>query len=153
MKRKPGTPIGKFVLYMDPAPVCLGSRDARKREWKVFTDADCKRGGRQIDPDWIEFYTRDDPTSVRLDLWIDEHPVVEGQESIFVARLRVDHDSVSLWSFDETYDVKVASGEYDVSVTLINRGKHEDRSLTHEERFHRDDLERYEVLLKPSPSK
>ena len=39
-------------------------------------------------------------------------------------------------------------GDYEVSVTLIHRGKYRERFLTDDERFARDDLERYEVLLR-----
>jgi hypothetical protein len=44
--------------------------------------------------------------------------------------------------------VPIPSGEYDVSITRLNRGSYSKRALTHAERFDRDDMERYEVLVR-----
>jgi hypothetical protein len=150
--RRPGSPIAKFVLYMDPAPVCLGNYRTGLGEKTRFTESDFRRGGRQIAPDLIEFYAKEDIPSIRVDFWLDSQPDVKGREPVFAARLRVDGPSLSVWSFVEPYDVPVPPGKYDVSITRLNRGKHSERALTHEERFRRDDLERYEVLLRRRPT-
>jgi hypothetical protein len=48
--------------------------------------------------------------------------------------------------------VPLPPGEYDVSITRLNGGRHSERGLTDAERFDRDDLERYEVLLGRRPT-
>jgi hypothetical protein len=53
---------------------------------------------------------------------------------------------------EEVHDAPVPPGDYEVSVTLVNRGKSSERFLTEGERFDRDDLERYEVLLRRQES-
>lgn len=145
--RKPGSPVAKFVLSIAPAPLRLGNHRTRLGESSYFTKADFRRGGRQVTPDLIEFYTRDDPFAIRVDVWLDRQPAVEGREAIFDARLRVEPASLGLWSSDEPLDVPVPPGEYDVSISLVNRGKTTDPSLTDDEWFRRDELERYEILL------
>jgi hypothetical protein len=140
------------MLYMDPAPVCLGNYRSELADKTLFTESDFRRGGRQIAPDLIEFYAKEDTSSIRVDFWLDSQPDVKGREPVFAARLRVDGPSLSVWSFVEPYDVPVPPGEYDVSITLLNRGKHSERAETDEEAFRRDDLERYEVLLRRRPT-
>ena len=144
----PGSPVAKFVLYMDPAPVRLGNYQSGLHDTTLFTDSDFRRGGRQVSPDLIEFYTKDDPTSIRIDLWVDTHPHIEGRERIFEAKLRVEKPTVSIWSFGDPYDATILPGDYKVLLSLVNRGKSSEQSLTEEEWFSRSDLERYEVGLK-----
>jgi hypothetical protein len=151
-RRRPGSPIAKVVLYMDPAPVCLGSYQTGLADKTRFTPSDFRRGGRQITPDLIEFYAKEDTPSIRVDFWLDSQPDAKGREPVFEARLRVDGRSFSVWSFVEPYEVPIPPGEYDVSITRLDRGKHSERALTDEERFDRDDLERYEVLLRRRPA-
>jgi hypothetical protein len=66
-RRQLGSPIAKIVLYMDPAPVCLGNYQTRLAEKTRFTPSDFRRGGRQITPDLIEFYAKEDTPSIRVD--------------------------------------------------------------------------------------
>ena len=147
-RRLPGSPIAKFVLYMDPAPVRIGNFKTGSRDRTVFTESDFKRGGRQIAPDLFEFYSKGDPSSIRVDLWMDRPPDIEGREAIFEATLRLEDPKITLWSFVEPYDAPVPAGNYKVAVSLVNRGRFVERTLTDDERFSRDDLERYEVVLK-----
>jgi hypothetical protein len=151
-RRRPGSPIAKVVLYMDPAPVCLGNYQTGLADKTRFTPSDFRRGGRQITRDLIEFYAKEDTPSIRIDFWLDSQPDVKGREPVFEARLRVDGPSFSVWSFVEPYEVPIPPGEYDVSIARLNRGIHSERALTEEERFNRDDLERYEVLLRRRPT-
>jgi hypothetical protein len=151
-RRRPGSPIAKFVIYMDPAPVCLGNYQTGLVHKTRFTPADFRRGGRQITPDLIEFYTTDDEPQIRIDFWLGSQPEVKGREPVFDAKLRVEARSFSVWSFFEPYEVPIPSGEYDVSITRLNRGSHIKRALTDAERFDRDDLERYEVLVRRRPT-
>jgi len=151
-RRRPGSPIAKFVLSMDPAPVCLGNYRTRLVDKSRFTPADYRRGGRQITPDLIEFYAKEDTPSIRIDFWLESQPEVQGRESVFKARLGVEGPSLSVWSFFEPYEVPIPPGKYDVSITRLNRGKHSERALTHAEQFDRDDLELYEVLLRRRPT-
>jgi hypothetical protein len=151
-RRRSGSPIAKFVLYMDPAPVCLGNYQTGLVDKTPFTPADFHRGGRQITPDLIEFYAKEDTPSIRIDFWLDSQPEIKGREPVFEARLRVEGPSFSVWSFVDPYEVPIPPGEYDVSITRLNRGRHSERALTDAERFDRDDLERYEVLLRRRPT-
>jgi hypothetical protein len=147
--RKGGSPIAKFALYMDPAPVLIGGNRVESGDWTPFTREEYERGGRQMGPDLFEFYTKGDATWIRLDLCLDEPPRVVPREVVFEARLRLDHPRILVRSFDRSYPAAIPTGEYDVTVTLVNRGKDEERSLTERELFDRDDLERYEVFLRP----
>jgi hypothetical protein len=85
---------------------------------------------------------------IRIDFWLGSQPKVEGREPVFEAKLRIEARSFSVWSFVEPYEVPIPSGEYDVSITRLNRGSYSKRALTHAERFDRDDMERYEVLVR-----
>ena len=146
--RKPGSPIAKYVLSMWPAPVTVGA-SIDLRDWEPFTDEDFRRGGRQLGRDRFEFYSKGDPSSIRLDVWMGDVPLVVGREPVFDAALRLDAGRVQFECSGSQYDLAVPTGEYDVSVTLVHRGREDDRLLTDAERFARDDLERYEVALKP----
>jgi hypothetical protein len=137
---------------MDPAPVCLGNYQTGLVDKTRFTPADFRRGGRQITPDLIEFYAKEDTPSIRIDFWLDSQPEVKRRERVYESRLRVEGPSLSVWSFFEPYEVRIPPGEYDVSITRLNGGRHSERGLTHAERFDRDDLERYEVLLGRRPT-
>jgi hypothetical protein len=160
--RKPGTPDGKFVLFMAPAPVYLGShqkylemvRTLPRKELR-FTPADYQRGGRQMSPEIIEFFTKDDRASVRVDVWVGSEPQGEADgQAVYAGELRVASEAVQLWSSDDPCTLAVAPGLYDARVTLINRGRCEEgRHLTHREWFERDDLERYEITMKLKPSR
>jgi hypothetical protein len=154
--RKPGTPEGKFVLFMAPAPVYLGSHQkylemlrSLPRKGLRFTPADDQRGGRQMSPEIIEFFPKDDRCSVRVDVRVGSGP--EGaadRQAVYDGELRVTSHAVELWSSDNPCSLAVAPGLYDVRVTLVKRGRcEEDRDLTHRERFERDDLERYEITM------
>jgi hypothetical protein len=99
--RTPGSPVGKFVLYMDPAPVRIGDYQAGLRDRTLFTDSDFRRGGRRVTPDLIEFYVEDDPTAIRVDLWLDRPPHDEGRKAVFETSLHVEQPTVSIWSFEE----------------------------------------------------
>ena len=134
------------------APVCLGNYQTGPVNKTRFTAADFRRGGRQITSDLIEFYTTDDEPGIRIDFWLGSQPEIKGREPIFDAKLRVEEKSFSVWSFVEPYEVPIPSGEYDISITRLNRRSYSKRALTHAERFDRDDLERYEVLMRRRPT-
>jgi hypothetical protein len=146
--RGPDSPIGKFVLSMAPAPVLIGNIERVGEGWAAFTDSEYERGGRSLAPDLIEFYGKDDPTSIRVDVWLDSLPLGEDRVAVFDGRLQVEQPRIQVASTHEPYEVSVPLGDYEVSVTLIHRGEHSERFLTDDERFARDDLERYEVLLR-----
>jgi hypothetical protein len=154
-ERTPGTPNGKFVLFMDPAPVCLGSHQAYleilrsgRQGYPLPTEAEFRRGGRHVGSSIIEFYSKDDPTSIRVDIWLDSKPNDKiGRESIYSDQLQVPFRAVELWSSHDPYALALEPGTYNVGITVVNRGKCERRSLTHRERFQRDDLERYEIFM------
>jgi hypothetical protein len=135
---------------MAPTPVLLG--DVRRAaDTAPPTESNFDRGGRGIAPDLIEFYVKDDPTSVRIDIWLEDCHEFRGRETVFDAPFQVVNNSISVRSLDEPFQVRIPSGDYHAWITLINRGKYADRLLTEEERLHRDDLERYEIhLLKSS---
>ncbi len=145
--RRPDSPIAKFVLAMTPAPVVIGASPKLLRRAAPLTKADFSRGGRKLAPDQIEFYSRGDPSAIRVDLWLNSAPQAEVRESVFDATLSVGDTPLCVWSLDEPFNVSVPPGEYDVKITVQNRGKHSDRHLTDDERFARDDLERYDVDL------
>lgn len=153
--RKPGTPNGKFVLSMDPAPVWLGSyrdylevvRSSRRKDL-LFTRADYQRGGRRLNPTIIEFYTKDDPISIRVDIWLGSEPKDKMDRTVVYAdELQVTSNVVELWSSTDPYSLAVAPGLYDVRIMLAHRGHYERRILTERERFEQDDLERYEIIM------
>jgi hypothetical protein len=148
--RKPGTALGKFALYMEPASICLGNYErAFSDSSRMFTRADFARGGRQVAPDLIEFYAKGDPTAVRVDIWLGNRPAQSGEKEVFAAQLRTESPSATLWSFDEPYQTSIPPGDYRVTVMRINPGKDSSDYLTGGERLSRDDLERYEILLSP----
>jgi len=149
--RKPGTAIAKFILLMAPAPILLGNvQHAIDASLPTELNFDC--GGRQIASDLIEFYAKDDPASVRIDIWVGDYHELRGREIVFDAPLHVADDSISVRSLDEPFQVHIPSGNYHAWVTLINRGKYSDRMLTEEEQICRNNLERYEIFLAESSS-
>src|SRR5690242_19582338 len=105
-KRKPGTPHAKFIVAMQPAPVCLGSLDdalallrSPPRGSYTFTPADFQRGGRQVGDTVVEFYTKDDPTSIRIDVWVNRQiDDADTGEPIYQGILQVKGNKVNLWS-------------------------------------------------------
>ena len=153
--RTPNSPDGKFSLYMDPAPVCLGNYkdylarlDASSYGDMVFTKEDFANGGRMIGNEILEFYSQDDPTSIRVDIWVDRMPT-HGMETekVYANTLIVDKSPVNIWSFDEPCTLEMEPGRYDVQIVLVNRGKYPEESLFDRDQFQRDDLERYEIYL------
>lgn len=153
--RTANSPDGKFRFYMDPAPVCLGSYDdylarldASSYGDMVFTKEDFANGGRMIGNEILEFYSQDDPTSIRIDIWVDRMPT-HGMETekVYANTLIVDKSPVNIWSFDEPCTLEMEPGRYDVQIVLVNRGKYPEESLFDRDQFQRDDLERYEIYL------
>lgn len=142
--RRPGTPLAKFELYMDPAPILIGAVSASEPD-PYLSEEDSRRGGRQHNPTLFEFYAEGDPTSVRVDFWAESPPAQPDREPVYRATLRVDHPRVEICSFTTTLCASIDPGEYDVIVTLVHRGRHDEGMLTDREVFDRDDLERYEV--------
>lgn len=118
---------------MDPARVLVGNYQAAAHEAPTFRAEDFARGGRQVAPDLIEFYTKDDPTSVRVDLWVDDPSQTEAGEIVFEASLQLRSETLSIWSLDEPCEVPVPPGRYHVRVTLVNRGQTSGRMLTDSE--------------------
>jgi hypothetical protein len=59
----------------------------------------------------------------------------------------VEKKPLCVWSFDVECNVSIPPGDYDLSITVVNRDKHSDRYLTHDEWYVRDDLERYEIVF------
>lgn len=149
--RRPHAPVAKFILYMDPAPVVLGDEEAADRDLTFSDDADFGRGGRRIAPGLFEFYAKGDPTSIRVDLWLEEPPRAEDREPVFETTIEVGDHPFMVRSFDLTYHAPVPPGEYVATVGRVHPGRAEDRALTDREWFDRDDLERYEVVLRPRP--
>jgi len=149
--RRPHAPIAKFILYMDPAPVVLGDEEAADRDLTTSDDADFRRGGRRIAPGLFEFYAKGDPTSIRVDLWLEDPPRAEDREPVFETTIDVGDHPFMVRSFDLTYHAPVPPGEYVATVGRVHPGRAEDRALTDREWFDRDDLERYEVVLRPRP--
>lgn len=146
-QQRQGGPDGKFILYMDPAPILIGNF-ARFNAGPIFTSEDYRNGGRQINDELIEFYSVGDPTSIRVDVWASESPdLAEGQVTRFKQTLKIAKGSLDVWSVDEPESVKIESGVYDVEVIVITEGMHSERILTDREWFQRDDLERYNVVL------
>ena len=153
--REPGTPNGKFVLSMDPAPVYLGSyqdylevvRSPRRADL-LPTLADEQRGGRRLNPKIIEFYTKDDPISIRVDVWLGSKPKDKMDRTVVYAdELQVTSPVVELWSSADPYPLTAEPGLYDVRIMLVHRGHYEGRILTDREKFEQDDLERYEIIM------
>jgi hypothetical protein len=145
-KRTAGLAIAKFVLSPE-APVTLGRDKAMDRDWARFSDDEFRQGGRQVAPDVIEFYIKEQTIFfVRLDVWLNTRPTGR-REPIFEGTLRLDNGMISLQAFDERFHAPVPPGDYDVSISRVNAGKHSDTMLTDAEYFQRDDLERYEVIL------
>jgi hypothetical protein len=147
-QRRPGTPAAKFVLYMDPAPVLVGNVDQHFNP--IFSESQFARGGRSITPDLFEFYTRDDPISIRLDIWTEKRGDPGPHEEVFQAPLQVSGDSLSVLSLDQQFSLPIAPGAYLARVILINRGIYPDAALPGREWFENEDLERYEILLERS---
>jgi hypothetical protein len=145
-KRTAGSAIAKFVVDTE-APVRIGRDDAMDRDGSQFNDDEYNRGGRQMAPDLIEFYTKTDLASVRLDVWLDTPPT-RPHEPIFEATLRLDTGKIWVHAFDERFYAPVPPGHYDVSIRRVNAGKDSSEMLTDDEYFQRNDLERYEVILK-----
>ncbi len=125
--RRPGTPVAKFSLYMDPAPVRIGDiagSDARHDPSFIpFTHREWEQGGRQLDPTLFEFYSKGDPTSIRVDLWTEPPPPVADREPIFTARLRIEKPRTQISSFVDPFDAPIPPGDYDVAVTVVHRGE------------------------------
>lgn len=147
---------GKFSLYMDPAPICLGNYsnylarlDASASYLDMtFNEEDYANGGRMIGDEILEFYSKGDPTSVRIDIWIDHKPTYKAEtEKLYSNTLTVSKSPLDLWSFDEPFTLEIKPGQYEVEIVLINRGKHSEESLFDRDQFQRDDLERYEIYL------
>jgi hypothetical protein len=144
--RMAGSAIAKFVLNPD-APVTLGGVEAMDRDRTRFSDAEFRQGGRQITADLIEFYIKEQSIFfVRLDVWLNTRPT-GWREPIFESTLRLDNGMISINAFDERFHAPVPPGDYEVSISRVNAGKHSDTMLTDDEYFQRDDLERYEVIL------
>ncbi|TWT34766.1 hypothetical protein [Blastopirellula retiformator] len=151
--RQPKDPDGKFLISLEPAPVMIGNFDLfEELEDQADLspdDDDVMRGGRALDRQLIEFYVLDDPLSIRCDLWINREPEVsQPRELVFRAKLEVAIGRLEIWSADEIYQYDIPNGKYDVSIFVIERGKICDDDLTDREYFRRDDLERYEIVLK-----
>ncbi len=145
-RRANGSAIAKFVVNPE-APLQLGRDKALDRDWSLFSDADFRRGGRQLAPDLVEFYAKPTaPVSLRLDVWLDTQPT-DRRESVFDATLDLDDGKLSIQGFDERFHVSMPPGHYNVSITRVNAGEESDLILTHGEYFQRDDLERYEIFL------
>lgn len=151
--RKGDMPNAKFVIYMDPAPILLGSYSryvelVKAKSFRMFTNDEYSRGGRMIGNDILEFYSKDDPTSVRIDVWVDRKPPADsGFEKIYSDTLIVNSSVLDIWSLEDNCSLNLSPGEYAVEILLVNRGKYETPSLTARERFERVGLERYEIYL------
>ncbi|PQO39001.1 hypothetical protein C5Y96_03785 [Blastopirellula marina] len=154
--RTADSPDGKFSLYMDPAPVCLGSYDDYLARLDAsssyldmaFTEEDYANGGRMIGNEILEFYSLDDPTGIRVDIWVDRQPMHGVKpENIYANTLTIEKSPVNLWSFDEPCTLEIEPGRYDVEIVLVNRGKYSEEFLFDRDQFQRDDLERYEIYL------
>lgn len=153
--RKPTDPDGKFLISLEPAPVMIGNFDLfEELEDQADLspdDDDIRHGGRALDRQLIEFYVLDEPLTVRCDLWINREPEVsQPRELVFRSKLEVAIGRIEIWSADEIYQFEVENGKYDVSIYVVERGKICDDDLTDREFFRRDDLERYEIILKSS---
>ncbi|EAQ77288.1 hypothetical protein [Blastopirellula marina] len=154
-QRKPTDPDGKFLISLEPAPVMIGNFDLfeelEDQADMSPDDDDVDRGGRALDRQLIEFYVLDEPLSIRCDLWINREPdVSQPRELVFRSKLEVAIGRIEIWSADEIYAFEIANGKYDASIFVIERGKICDDDLTDREFFERHDLERYEIILKPS---
>ncbi|MFI4875910.1 MAG: hypothetical protein ACIALR_11250 [Blastopirellula sp. JB062] len=155
VNRKADDPDGKFLISLEPAPVMIGNFDLfEELEDQADLspdDDDVSRGGRSLDRQLMEFYVLDDPLSIRCDLWLNREPKVsQPRELVFRSKLEVAIGRVEIWSADEIYTYEIASGKYDVSIYLVERGKTCDDDLTDREFFSRNDLERYEIVFKPT---
>lgn len=148
---KAGGPIAKMVLAMPPAPVRLGDPQASLRDDSLFKDEDHEGGGRIVAPDLIEFYPKDDPAGIRLDVILEDPPAEPAGERIFEAPLGLADGALAVSCADarEAVVARVPPGRYHARVWVVNRGVECEESLTDGERFARDDLERYEVRLTP----
>jgi hypothetical protein len=154
--RKSGTPNGKFALYMDPSPVWLGShhkyleivRSSRQEDMR-FSLAEYQQGGRQLSPEILEFFAKDDRPSIRVDVWVGSEPGDKmDRQAVYGGELQVTSPAVELWSLGDPCTLVIEPGLYDVRVVLVNRGRCEaGRYLLHRERFEQDDRERYEITM------
>lgn len=151
--RKPGDPIAKMVLFMPPAPVRLGDPLAVRTDGSLPQHEDYERGGRVISPELIEFYTKGDPSSIRIDVSLHDRPAEAAGELVFDASLRLVEGVLAVSCADarEAIPAKVPPGRYRTRIWVVNNGVESERSLTDGEWFDRDDLERYEVHLTPRP--
>jgi hypothetical protein len=145
--RQAGSPIAKFHLTMEPAPVILGKPESALHDWTPWTEEEFESGGRQLGPTRFEFYAKADPLSIRLDLRLVEPPARADREHVFEATLQVQDDRISVSSFDTFYSAPIPTGKYNVKVTRVNPDVESDRMLTDSESFGRDDLERYEIIF------
>lgn len=151
--RAVNTPTGKFFLYMDPAPIMLGDYAVylglvKSRSYPLFTKSDIAQGGRMLGEELLEFYSKDDRTSLRVDVWTDREPTNDPEsEKVYSDTLTAKSSKVHLWSFGDPCSFTIVPGVYDVDILLVNRGKYTNESLPGRERFVRDDLERYEIYL------
>ncbi|MFO0942547.1 MAG: hypothetical protein U0930_17565 [Pirellulales bacterium] len=135
--REANTPNGKFVLYMDPAPILLGNYSGylglvKSGSFPSFKNSDSAHGGRMIGEELIEFYSKDDPTSVRVDVWIDREPASDSgseSEKVYSGMLTAMSSKIQLWSLSEPYSFTIDPGVYDVEILLVNRGKYENGPL------------------------
>ncbi|MCC9608683.1 hypothetical protein LOC68_09040 [Blastopirellula sp. JC732] len=152
--RQESDPDGKFLISLEPAPIMIGNFDLfEELEDQADLspdDDDVQRGGRALDRQLIEFYVLDEPLSIRCDLWVNREPEVsQPRELVFRSKLEVAIGRIEIWSADEIYQYEVPNGKYDASIYVVERGKICDDDLTDREFFRRDDLERYEIVLKP----
>jgi hypothetical protein len=127
--RQAGSPIAKFSLFMQPAPVMIGE-DVLMQGFTLFTDDDYQSGGRQLSPKSFEFYAKGDPLSVRVDLWLEEPPAVEDRETCFEATLQLRSGSITVGSFDTFLSSPILHGNYEVTVTRVHLDCLSDRRLT-----------------------
>ncbi|MCA8989212.1 MAG: hypothetical protein KDA78_16310 [Planctomycetaceae bacterium] len=147
------TPSAKFVLYMDPAPILLGEYSRyialqNSRSLLPFTRDDHDKGGRMIGKELLEFYSKDDPITVRIDVWIHQKPPYEPEvERVYSGALTAKSSAIQIWSFGDPSSFSIEPGVYDVDILLRNRGQYETTSLPERDRFERNDLERYEIYL------
>lgn len=149
--RTSGSPHAKFIIGMDPAPVCLGNYQqamamADSGKWDSFTHEEHEHGGRMIGEQLLEFYTLPDPVSIRFDIWIDPafQPGPEHRR-IYGNTLKVASSPLNIWSLAEPKTFVISPGTYDVEIYVVHAGKEDVRILSDRERFARDDLERYEI--------
>lgn len=141
-------PWAKFDLYMDPAPILLGTPGGVDRAIRDFEPKSFTSQGRQRSAEAVEFCVKDDHPSIRVDVWLNrEPPNDDTREPVFQGKLQLHGQVISLASLDQEFTFDVPQGSYEVVVSVIQRRKYSDLLLTERERISRDDLERYEIVL------